>query len=105
MSDNEYSDFEQKVKASLNANIENLDANTRKQLTATRHKALNESTKKPWLKSWQQFWLPAGSLALCSLLAVFILVSPIPTDSNNHIASNQIESQIQAEPSDQVVTL
>ena len=29
MSDNGYSDFEQKVKASLNANVENLDANTR----------------------------------------------------------------------------
>ena len=72
MSDNEYSDFEQKVKASLNANIENLDANTRKQLTTTRHKALNESTKKPWLKSWQQFWLPSNSIK-SRLAAAFLL--------------------------------
>ena len=105
MTDNEHSDFEQKVKASLNANVENLDANTREQLTAARRKALNQSTKKTWLKSWSQFWLPASSLALCSLLALFILDNPIPKDSNNHIANNQIESQTQEESSDQVTAL
>lgn len=105
MSDDKHSDFEQKVKASLNANVENLDANTREQLTTARRKALNQSAKKTWLNSWQQFWLPAGSLALCSLLAIFILVNPTPKDSTSHIVNNQTESQMQEESSDQVVAL
>lgn len=81
--------FEDKVKASLNADLENLDADTRQQLVAARRKALNQSTKKSWYKNWQQFWLPAGSLALCSLLAVFIYVNPKPDNSHTNIANNQ----------------
>lgn len=93
--------FEDKVKASLNADLENLDADTRQQLVAARRKALNQSTKKSWYKNWQQFWLPAGSLALCSLLAVFIYVNPKPDNSHTNVANNQAA----VETTDQVATL
>lgn len=93
--------FEDKVKASLNADLENLDADTRQQLVAARRKALNQSTKKSWYKNWQQFWLPAGSLALCSLLAVFIYVNPKPDNSHTNIANNQAA----VETTDQVAAL
>ena len=94
-------DFEEKVKASLNADLKNLDVDTRAQLANARHKALNQSTKKSWYKNWQQFWLPAGSLALCGILAVFIYVNPKLDNSHTNIANSQAE----VETTDQVAAL
>ncbi len=98
-------DFERKVKLSLDADMQGLDADTRQQLAAARKKALNQSAKKSWRDSWlknlwlKNLWLksawltnvglPAGSLALCSLLAVFILVSPKPNTAPVNVAIHQ----------------
>ena len=85
------SDFEQKIKASLNADVSHLDANTREKLAAVRRKALLQPAKKPWLNKY--FWLPAGSLALCGLLAIFILVKPKPQSTPANLANNQTQQQ------------
>ncbi len=86
MSDFEPSDFEIKVKASLNADLANLDADTRAQLATARRKALNQAAVKSWLN--KNYWLPAGSLALCSLLAVLVWVNPTPQSAPNNVAAN-----------------
>ena len=100
--DFEKADFEKKIQASLNANVDNLDANTRAQLATARRKAMNQPAKKSWLNSFNKnYWLPAGSLALCSLLAVFILVNPNPNNSHPNIANNQAQQQ----STDQVAAL
>ena len=93
-------DFERKVKISLDADMQGLDADTRQQLAAARKKALNQSAKQSWRDSWlKNLWLksawltnyglPAGSLALCSLLAVFILVNPKPNTAPANVAIHQ----------------
>ena len=86
MSDFEPSDFEIKVKASLNADLANLDADTRAQLATARRKALNQEAVKSWLN--KDYWLPAGSLVLCSLLAVLVWVNPTPQSAPNNVAAN-----------------
>ena len=94
MTDFEKTDFQKRVQASLNANVDNLDADTRAQLATARRKAMNQPAKKSWLNSFNKnYWLPAGSLALCSLLAVFILVNPKPNNSHPNIANNQAQQQ------------
>ena len=105
--DFEKTDFEKKVQASLNSNLDNLDANTYTQLAAARYKALNQATKKSgfsllWLNSLNKnYWLSAGSLALCSLLAVFILVNPQSNNSHPNVANNLAQQQ----STDQVAAL
>jgi hypothetical protein len=78
MSDFEKTDFVQKIKANLDEQVQNLDAETSLLLASARRTALNQAPKKSWFTFWfkKEYWLPAGSLALCSLLAVFVLVSP-----------------------------
>jgi hypothetical protein len=52
--------------------------------------------KSSWLTS---YGLPAGSLALCSLLAVFILVNPKPSTAPANVAVNpaiQLNDQVAA---------
>ena len=75
--------FEQKVKASLNSNLQQLDDDTRQQLASRRQQALSKSTNK-----WRQtnYWLPAGSLALCSLFAAIMVFNPSLNDAQpeNH---------------------
>ena len=82
MSSNEQ--FEQQVKASLDANVDTLDADTRKRLENIRRQTLNalantapENTRVQPLK-WLNInnWLPASALALCSLFAVFLVFNP-----------------------------
>lgn len=85
------SDFEHKVKASLNADVSHLDADTREKLAAVRRKALQQPAKKSWLNKY--FWLPAGSLALCGLLAIFFLVNLNPQPSPANLANNQAQQQ------------
>lgn len=65
--------FEQKIKASLDSNLQQLDADTLQQLAYRRQQALAEPTNK-WLQT--NYWLPAGSLALCSLFAAIMLFNP-----------------------------
>ena len=73
----QHDSFEQKVKASLDSNLQQLDADTRQQLASRRQQALAKTTNK-----WRQasYWLPAGSLALCSLFAALIIFKPSAED-------------------------
>ena len=87
--------FEGKIKASLDTQVQGLDADTRQQLAAARRKALNQLAKRPW----RDYLLPAGSLALCSLLAVFILINPKPNIAPTNVAPNsttQLYDQVAA---------
>lgn len=70
--------FEQKIKAHLDNGLSNLDANTQKRLASIRKQALAER-KQPakWLTT--QYWfgfIPATSLALCTLFAIFLIINP-----------------------------
>lgn len=101
MSDFEDSDFKNKVKQSLDANVQNLDSETRQALSAARRKALNQPPKKYGLMDWlkKEYWLPAGSLALCSLLVMLVLVNPKPQLPPVNVAINpvvQLNDQVAA---------
>ncbi len=82
--------FEQQVKASLDANVEALDADTRKRLADIRlqvlkAQALNaQTTNKASLFGWLGInnFLPASALALASLFAVFLVFSPQNQDTS-----------------------
>ena len=98
-------DFERKVKTSLDADVKGLDADTRQQLAVARRTALNQPNKQSWRDFWlKSSWLtnvglPAGSLALCSLLAVFILMSPKPNIAPANVAISpaiQLNDQVAA---------
>lgn len=76
---NSEAQFEQQVKASLDANVDALDAETRRHLANIRRQALNAETnsKVPifkWLNT--NNWLSAGALAFASMFAVFLVFSP-----------------------------
>ena len=72
--------FERKVKTSLDANLDALDADTRKRLTDSRNKAMKShalnSKSQPFAWLNINSYLPAGALALCSLFAVFLVFNP-----------------------------
>lgn len=74
---NDDKQFEQQVKASLDASVEALDADTRKRLAGIRQQALNTQTRTS-LFGWLSInnFLPAGALALASLFAVFLVFNP-----------------------------
>ena len=102
---NKTDDFESKVKASLDADAKSLDADIRQQLAVARRTALSQpnkqSSRDSWLKiSWlTNYGLLAGSLALCTLLAVFILVNPKPSLAPTNVAINpaiQLNDQVAA---------
>ncbi|MDP3087332.1 MAG: hypothetical protein Q8M99_03940 [Methylotenera sp.] len=79
--------FVDQVKKSLNAIEQDIDSETRQQLANIRRYALNQPKKINWLKL--EYWLPASSLALCSLLAVFLIVNPEPSISPSNTVQNQ----------------
>ena len=98
-------DFERKVKTSLDADVKGLDADTRQQLAVARRTALSQPNKQSWRDSWfksswlTSYGLPASSLALCSLLAVFILVNPKPNIAPANVAISpaiQLNDQVAA---------
>ena len=98
-------DFERKVKTSLDADVKGLNADIRQQLALARRTALSQPNKQSWRDSrFKNSWLtniglPAGSLALCSLLAVFIFVSPKPNIAPANVAISptiQLNDQVAA---------
>ena len=98
-------DFERKVKTSLDADVKGLDADTRQQLAVARRTALSQPNKQSWRDSWLKiswltnYGLPAGSLAICSLLAVFFLASPKPSLVPANVVINsaiQLNDQVAA---------
>ena len=100
-------DFEHKVKTSLDADVKGLDADTRQQLAVARRTALSQPNRRSWRDSWfKNLWLKGSWLtnvglpaALCSLLAVFILVNPKPNIAPANVAINptiQLNDQVAA---------
>lgn len=76
--------FEQKVKASLDSNLQELDFDTRQELANRRQKILFKqtgNTPNKWLQA--SYWMPAGSLALCSLFAAIMLFNPSANSDKN----------------------
>ncbi len=73
--------FEQQVKASLDANVDALDADTRNRLAKMRGQALNAPSAKlfQWLN--MNNWLPVSALAFASLFAVFLVFNPQNQDT------------------------
>lgn len=102
-SDFKNKNFEDKVKQSLEANTQNLDADTRQLLVNARRNALNQAPKTVWLSGWlkKEYWLPASSLAVCSLVAVIILVKPAPQS----VPANIAVTEQQNDALNQVATL
>lgn len=101
--------FEQKVKATLNNTANDLDAITRKRLADIRSQVLMAKTtptnivqtsaaQSKQLNFWFNFkcWAPVSSLAICSLLVVYLAFYPNLTKNNNS------ETQIQ---NDQIAAL
>ncbi len=89
---NDDKQFEQQVKARLDANVEALDADTRKRLADIRNQALNtRASDKSLLLGWLNTnnWLPASALALCSLFAVFLVFSP-QNQETSPMQNNQV---------------
>jgi len=79
--------FVNRVKKSLDVNEQDIDSETRQQLASMRRNALNQPKKITWLK--REYWLPASSLVLCSILAVFIIVNPEPSINPSNVSQNQ----------------
>ncbi len=62
--------LEDRIKASLNQSVDTLDAETRQRIHAIRRVALNQpSTAFKW-----RSWLPAASIAFCSVIAMFVIL-------------------------------
>jgi Protein of unknown function (DUF3619) len=72
MSDTEPNDLESRIKASLDASVQQLDADTLQRLNAARRAALNPPSKARWLSA--HYWLPAASLAFCTVVGVMLLL-------------------------------
>lgn len=90
---NDDKQFEQQIKASLDAHVDALDADTRQRLASMRKQALNSrASNKTSLWGWLNInnFLPAGALALASLFAVFLVFNPqnqeISPVQNNQVA-------------------
>lgn len=90
---NDDKQFEQQIKASLDAHVDALDADTRQRLASMRKQALNSrASNKTSLLGWLNInnFLPAGALALASLFAVFLVFNPqnqeISPVQNNQVA-------------------
>ena len=102
-------EFEDKVKQNLDANAQNLAAETRQLLANARKNALSQPQKTSWLSCWfrKEYWLAnksftfGSSLALCSLLAVIVLVNPKPHST----PTNTVAAQQKTEALSQVAAL
>jgi|GEM_PF-496127 len=80
----EQTEFEAKVKASLDESVLTLDKETQQALTSIRQQVLEKQPQKSRLNfnTWDfnawisNTWVPVGAFALCALLTVLIVYSP-----------------------------
>lgn len=80
----EQTEFEAKVKASLDESVLTLDKETQQALTSIRQQVLEKQPQKSRLNfnTWDfnawisNTWVPVGTFALCALLTVLIVYSP-----------------------------
>ncbi|MBU0622098.1 MAG: hypothetical protein KJ795_09640 [Gammaproteobacteria bacterium] len=85
------SEFEQRVRTTLDSSVSGLDAETRSRLSAIRHEAVERGKSKPFLWLGFDFRIPATVLAVCAALAVALLMSPAPREGNELIALEDAE--------------
>lgn len=86
----EQSQFETKVKISLDESVITLDKETQQALTSIRQKVLEKQRPQSRLNfnAWNfnalnfNAWIPAGTFALCALLTVLIVYSPDNIDDS-----------------------
>lgn len=93
--------FEARVKTSLDASLVKLDKKTQHDLATIRQSVL----KPQQARSWFSFntWAPAGALAFCALLTVFLLYNPHNIDdTTQQIAVNP---NIKNEPVEQIAMI
>ncbi|MGV3581241.1 MAG: hypothetical protein ACO1N8_02945 [Methylophilus sp.] len=99
-------EFEAKVKESLDESVLALDQETHEALASIRQKALEQHNAKSWLNlnRWvlnQQLsntWIPAGAFGLCTLLLVFFIThSGNIIDSTNTMTAKSSPDQSQYE--------
>lgn len=96
----EHQNFENRVKASLDASVDLIDKKSREDLAAIRRKALSKTQPSaPWLNF--NIWVPAGALAFCALFTVLLLYHPLLDDVPHHLA----QENLKAEQSDQLAML
>jgi hypothetical protein len=87
MSQIEAKELENRIKASLDASVEQLDADTLQRLNAARRSALNQPSKARWLSA--HYWLPAASLAFCTVVGVMLFLpmqTQTPSSALDHTA-------------------
>lgn len=95
MQDDSKEEFKVKVKASLDQNEQNLDADTRKRLADIRRQALNTQTGQAKPARWLALsaWLPSTSLAFGVLLALFfVLQSQHQQPSSTNTGLEQVDT-------------
>ncbi|MFH0933798.1 MAG: hypothetical protein V1879_01190 [Pseudomonadota bacterium] len=85
------SEFEQRVRTTLDASVSGLDAETRSRLSAIRHEAVGSRKSRPFLGLGFDLRIPATVLAACAVLAVVLLVNPAPREGNELIALEDAE--------------
>ncbi len=86
----EQTEFEAKVKASLDESVLTLDKETQQALTSIRQQVLEKQPQKSRLNfnTWDfnawisNTWVPVGTFALCALLTVLIVYSPDNIDDS-----------------------
>jgi hypothetical protein len=97
--------FVHRIKSSLDVNEQGIDSETRQQLAKMRRNALNQPKKITWFKL--EHWLPVSSLALCSLLAVFLIINTEQHILPSNIVQNQAskEKQVDSQKQDTQVAV
>jgi hypothetical protein len=86
-------DFESRIKASLQASVDQLDPNTKDKLYAIRRAALStqhqgQGARFAWLKS--HLWMSTAGLALGSLFVAMVMLPQLKgTHDDNQMVSDQ----------------
>jgi hypothetical protein len=77
------SPFEEKIKSSLDASVDDLDTATKQRLEAIRREALTQPKHKSWWSSFNvTLWVPATGLALCSIMAAILWLPQLNAPDN-----------------------
>ena len=64
--------FNERIKTTLTASTNHIDADTQHRLHAIRRQALQQSDKSAW---WKNFaWAPLAGVAFCSVMAVMFIL-------------------------------
>ena len=90
--------LEARIKASLDASAQSIDADTQQRLNAMRRAALNQPANTHWLRL--QYWLPATSLAFCTVVGMMLWLptqAPAPS-ATLELIENPEELEVMSDP-------